>query len=405
VEESAWQEASVFPSHRQAAVLDLYEKIATHQSRGGRNQKSFRDQLDRLLLNPFAGLLVIVSSILLMFASAFWLGDAISSLLSPVFGALGAWSDSLGHGVATVVLRGLLAGVEGGIGIVLPYLVPLLVLLSIYEDTGFLPRIAFMVDGLLHRFGLHGKTVMPFILGYGCTVPALMATRNLENSRDRFMAMLLVPFIACSARTVVILALAGKFLGSGITAMVYVGNIGVVLFISFLLSRFRIDLSSGIIMDVPPLRRPYAGIIAKKVWLSLHEFLVVAWPVIVVSSLVLELMTLYGVDAPINNFLSPLTEGILKLPPQVGIAMFLGVFRKELALIMLATALGTSDVSRVLSHSQLLTIVVFTVLYIPCVASLATLWKEGGWRVMVVSSSLSMMVAIAIAAIVARIPL
>ena len=119
------------------------------------------------------------------------------------------------------------------------------------EDTGLLPRIAFMVDGILHKFGLHGTAVVPIILGYGCNVPAIMATRALENERDRFITMLIIPFIACSARTVVILALAGKYLGALYTTAIYIGNIAIALVLSFLLSRFKVDMAQGIIMDVP----------------------------------------------------------------------------------------------------------------------------------------------------------
>jgi ferrous iron transport protein B len=275
-------------------------------------------------------------------------------------------------------------------------------LLAIYEDSGILPRIAFLVDGLLHRVGLHGKSVVPLILGFGCNVPAVMATRNLENARDRFITMLVIPFVTCSARSVIVLALAGKYLGAGWVAALYLFGIGIAMLVSFAISRSKQHPSLGLILEVPPLRRPYPAAVAKKVWFRTREFLIVAWPVILVSSVVLSGLSHFGLDAHVNRALSPLTTGVLDLPKVTGIALFLGLFRKELTLVMLAAAIGTSDIGTVLSHGQILTLVVFSMLYIPCVASLATLWKEGGWRTCLTSAALNFAVAVLVAGTVAH---
>ena len=247
------------------------------------------------------------------------------------------------------------------------------------------------------RFGLHGKSAIPIILGYGCNVPAIMAARNMEYERDRVITMLIVPFIACSARTVIILALAGKYLGAAVTTAIYAGNILIALTVSFFLSRLQADPSPGIIMDVPPLRRPYPGLVAKKVWWRLNEFLTFAWPVIAISSLVLAFLAHVGIDRVVNGILAPITTGILNLPDATGITLFLGIFRKELTLLMLNQALGTGDVATILSSAQILVLVVFTVLYIPCIATISTLWKEGGWKVALYSVMLNTTIALVVA--------
>jgi ferrous iron transport protein B len=177
----------------------------------------------------------------------------------------------------------------------------------------------------------------------------------------------------------------------------------VALMVSFALSRLQVDMSPGIIMDVPPLRRPYPGLVASKVWWRLREFLAFAWPVIVFSSLALAFISHAGLDRPVNALLSPITSGILRLPDQTGITLFLGIFRKELTLLMLNQALGADDVSTILSHGQILVLVVFTVLYIPCVATISTLWKEGGWKVALYSIALNTAVALAVAGGIAHI--
>ncbi|MGI6386479.1 MAG: ferrous iron transport protein B [Desulfomonilia bacterium] len=389
-----WPESGVFASHRHALVLDLFEQVVAVKSRTG---TSLSEKIDRFVINPVGGLVATVGAFFLMFAVSFWFGNLIADLLEVPLETLGSFLMSHTSGPTAMLVSGVYDGFTAGVGIVLPYLVPLLVILSLLEDTGLLPRIAFMADGLLHRFGLHGKSVVPIIMGYGCNVPAIMAARNLEYERDRIITMLMVPFIACSARTVIILALAGKYLGAGYTTLIYLGNIAIALGVSSVLSRLSADMSPGIIMDVPPLRKPYFHVVIRKVWARIMEFLLFAWPVIAISSIVLAVFSYVGIDDVINRVLSPITTYILDLPSELGITLFLGIFRKELTLIMLNSALGTTDVSAVLSSAQLLVLVVFTVLYIPCIATISTLWKEGGWKVALLSIALNTSIALAVA--------
>ncbi|MCE5275386.1 MAG: ferrous iron transport protein B, partial [Deltaproteobacteria bacterium] len=212
-----WPESGVFSSHRHAFVIDLFEQIARVKHKTGMD---LRERIDHFIINPVGGFVTIIGLLFFMFFASFELGDLISRLIEIPLAALGQTVRGMFGGLAGVVVSGLYDGLVAGIGIVLPYLVPLLVLLAILEDSGLLPRIAFMVDGILHRFGLHGKSAVPIILGYGCNVPAIMAVRGLEYERDRTLTMLIIPFIACSARTVVILALAGKYLGATYTTAI-----------------------------------------------------------------------------------------------------------------------------------------------------------------------------------------
>jgi ferrous iron transport protein B len=393
-----WPEENVFSSHRHAIVLNLFERVARVRPR---SRLALAERLDRFLINPIGGFLGVLILFLLMFSVAFGLGNLLSGFLEGPLAAGGNVLREIFSGITLVIISGLYSGLVAGAGIVLPYLVPLLLIMVIFEDTGLLPRIAFIVDGILHRFGLHGKSVVPLMLGYGCSVPALMATRSLENPRDRIRTMLIIPFIACSARTVIILALAGKYLGPAVTSLIFIGNLAVALGIGFLLSRSGKEVDPGIIMDVPRLRIPPVRIILKKVWLRLYEFLAFAWIVIIISSLVLEFLSYMGIDRTVNGVLAPLTSGILRLPPEVGITLFLGIFRKELTLIMLAQALGTAEISSLLSPAQILVLVVFTVLYVPCIATLSTLWKEGGWKLAAGSALLNTGVAVVIAGAIA----
>lgn len=386
-------------SHRHALVLDLYEKVVRHQ-RGP--VLGVREKIDRFIIHPLGGAVVVASSLLLTFYLAFFLGNAIAGAVDVPSAALRAAIQALGPGLGPTLLLGLFEGVVAGAGIVLPYLVPLLVLLAIFEDTGLLPRIAFMVDGILHRVGLHGSSVVPLLLGFGCNVPAIMATRTLENAKDRLATMLVIPFVTCSARSVVIIALAGKYLGVFVTFGLYLFGVAISMAVSFAVTRSKRRRSLGVIMEVPPLRPPYAGMVARKVWMRLREFVVVAWPVLIVSSLALSLVSFLGMDGAINRALSPLTAVWLGLPVAVGIPLFLGLFRKELTLLMLGAALGTDAIGTLLSPLQILVLVIFTMLYVPCVATIAALWREGGWRTAFASSLLNLAVSILVAGSVGR---
>ena len=395
-----WPEESVFSSHRHAIVLDLFEKVATVKSR---EKKPVHEIINDFIINPIGGIAVILISLLLLFSASFFLGNLFSSLIEAPLYMVKTAVTSPAAGIIRSILEGLFDGFAGGFGIVIPYLVPLLLLFALYEDSGLLTRISFMVDGILHRFGLHGKSVLPLLLGYGCNVPAIMATRTLESERDRLLTILLAPFIVCSARTVVILALVGKYLGVIAVLFVYLLNIAVTLVISRILSRYRSETTTGIIMDVPPLRLPYPKIVFKKVWMKLYDFLLFAWPIIIISSLALSILNYVGIDSIINQVLSPITTFLLKLPEEAGITLFLGIFRKELTLIMLNSALHTRDVSSILSNGQLWVLTIFIVFYIPCLATITTTIKEAGIKIAGVSVLLNLTVAIVISALFAMI--
>ena len=240
-----WPEEGVFASHRHAIVLDMFEKIVKIERRF---KKNIVEDIDRFLINPIGGF----TAILLIFGSIFFLtfyfGDFLSGLLiDPLNNLKGTILGSKG-GLLSVILSGVFDGIIGGLGVVLPYLIPLLLLMALLEDMGVLPRMAFMLDGILHNFGLHGNSVIPFLLGYGCNVPAIMSARSMPNERDRISVMLLSTFVPCSARTVVILAIVTKYLGWAATLELYTMNLLLIILLSFGISRYRKKDASGFIM-------------------------------------------------------------------------------------------------------------------------------------------------------------
>jgi ferrous iron transport protein B len=386
-----WPEDSVFASHRHALAVDLFESVARVVRRG---RTGWRESLDDYLMHPFWGLVGVVAALSLLFVVAFLVGSRLAGLIETPFALLFDWISPLAaESLPWALAKGLAEGIAGGVGIVLPYLLPLLFLMSLGEDLGYLPRAAFLIDGLLHRIGLHGKSVIPLILGYGCNVPALMATRVLETPRDRIITALLVPFTACSARTVVILALVAGLIGPLWALGIYALNILVTALVGRGLSAIVPGNAPGLLMDIPPYRIPPLASVLKKVWFRVYEFLVRAWPILVAASIVMGLLEYVGVDLWLNRLLSPLTSGLLGLPEAVGVTLFFGILRKELSLVLLYQALGTTDVLSVMTVAQVLGFTVFVTFYIPCVATLAVQVREIGWRWTAASAALNTGVA------------
>jgi ferrous iron transport protein B len=389
-----WPESAVFSSHRHAIAVNLSESVSKVASR---TRKSAGELIDSIVMHPFSGPLLATVVIAGFFGMSFFVGNMLSGLVSGPFEALNVAIGRMVPGLAGAVLKGIAAGVGGGIAIVLPYLLPLLFFLSVLEDIGYLPRAAFLMDGVMHRIGLHGKSAIPLIMGFGCNVPSILGARVLESRRDRILTVLIAPFIACSARTVVILALVGAVLGPWWVLAVYVLNIVVAAGVGRVLSSVVPGMPVGLLMDIPPYRVPPLKSVIAKVWFRTKDFLISAWPALIVASVIMALLESWGIGDWINRLLAPFTSGLLGLPAATGITLVFGLFRKELTLIMLFSALGTTDVLSVMTPVQVMTFVVFVLFYIPCVATIVTQVREIGWKWTGLSVVLNVFVATVVA--------
>jgi ferrous iron transport protein B len=390
-----WTSDQVVSGSRHAVAHAIEEETATLE----RPNIGWRERVDRVLLHPWTGGPVMVIILGGLFWMVFGVGKRIEAPLVELFDrateALAAQipPDSL---LGTVASGGVM-GLAGGVAIVLPYLVPFLVGLAILEDTGYLPRIAYILDNFMHRIGLHGKSVLPLILGYGCSVPAIMSTRILESKRDRRITAALASFIPCSARTVVIFGLVAAYMGPLWALGIYLLNILVVVILGNIFGRSMKGSSPGLILEIPELSVPHARTLAAKTWLTLREFITIAWPLLIASSVVLGLLEYAEAHDSINAVLAPLTVWTLGLPAAVGMTLVFGVLRKELTMVMLVQALGTTHVDTVMTTVQLLTFTLFVVFYVPCVATVAVLGREMGWRDTAWIGGLTIVVATAIA--------
>jgi ferrous iron transport protein B len=366
---------SVIMSERHDRAMRLSEE----SSRIRRPRSDFRAALDGLLTHPLWGYVFLLIILVVFFWGVFGVGSFIERAIE---GKLTLASASLAGRfhegtLARAAVESLMDGFEGGAGIVLPYLVPFLFGLAFLEDVGYLPRVAYLMDALLHRMGLHGTSMLPIVLGYGCSVPACMATRILPSRRDRFIASVLATLVPCSARSTVIFALVAFYLGPMWALGIFCFNALVVILSGLVLARIWPDVSPGMILEVPRYQWPTFRVLAGKVWLRLREFVVLSWPLLIVGSLVLGLASYWNLDRFANAAFSPLTS-LLGLPAAVGTTLIFGLLRKELALIMLTQALGTNSVAHALTPTQIVVFTVFITFYIPCLATLIALVKEIG---------------------------
>jgi len=381
---------SVVMAERHDEAMRIFEEVAVV----GRPRADIRFILDSALTHPVWGYAFLAAIFVGFFWVVFRLGSALERGLQPALAmsATQLFARVPAGGLIEVMLRSLWDGFAGGASIVIPYLVPFLFGLAFLEDVGYLPRLAYLSDGLLHRIGLHGTSVLPFILGYGCSVPACMATRILPSRRDRFIASVLATLVPCSARSNVIFALVAFYRGPGWALGVFCFNGLVVVLSGWILTRIWPEVSPGMVLEVPRYQIPAAKVMTRKVWLRLREFVVLSWPLLIAGSVILGLAEHWHWDHAINMALSPLTR-VLGLPLAVGTTLVFGVLRKELSMVMLVQALGTTEVARVMTTGQILAFTIFITFYIPCLATIAALVKEIGRKMTMVSIGYSLVVA------------
>jgi ferrous iron transport protein B len=283
-------------------------------------------------------------------------------------------------GLIEVVGRAIADGIVGLIGIVVPYMVPLVLLLIVLEQTGIMARIAFAVDRVFHRLGLHGGVALPLLLGLGCNVPALSAVGVSTKGAERTTASLLITFVPCSARSAIILALAGKYLGVwGVIGVFAVAAVVIALMGQLLRRRFAAE-TVGQIQEIPPYALPRLRPLLRETWMRTQDMLTIVMPLLVGGSVVLALLAYFGGDKLVNAALLPITSWWLGLPAVLGVPLLFGVLRKELSLVMIYQALGGFAVDAFLSPIQIFTFLVFLTLYVPCIATFAVMTKTVGRR-------------------------
>ncbi|MGB9666397.1 MAG: ferrous iron transport protein B [Candidatus Cryosericum sp.] len=371
--------ASIMASERYNVCTRI---VAASVRRPLKTDETRADRLDRILLHPLFGWVTLVIVMFAVFGLIFVLGGRLSTALDTLFNT---WQQAFAALPIVGWLRdflwsGILQGVLAGVSVALPYIVPFYIVLSFLENSGYLARMAFLTDAIMHRMGLHGKAFMPIILGFGCNVPAVLGTRIMERDRDRFIAGVLATLVPCSARTVVILGLVGAFMGFWPALSLYAISLSIVFIVGRLLNRFIPGTNPGLIMEMPSLKWPPLRITFRQTWFRLKDFVVFAFPIIAAGSMFLYVFDKLGWLSAVTAWAAPFTQGVLGLPPVAVVVLIFGILRKELALIMLATLMHTPNLGTVMTARQMYVFALIVMLYVPCVSTIAALKHEFGIR-------------------------
>lgn len=259
----------------------------------------------------------------------------------------------------------LTSGIFVAIGIVLPAIVAFYLIITLLEDSGYMPRLAVLIDTVLHKIGLHGFAVVPMILSLGCNVPGVESTRTLETKKQRFMMMILLSiFIPCGAQLGVMLSLIPQYTGY---IMLYLMT-GFFVF-GFILNKVIPGKSPEIITDVPPFRSPKLGNVRRKMMTKVKGFFMDAIPFVLLGVGLVNLLYLGGVIDWLSNFLAPVFTTWFGVPKETVIPLIAGFLRKDLAVAQLSAI----D----MSGFQLITSVVLISIYFPCIATFSMIIKEG----------------------------
>ena len=376
--------------HRALSLAESVTRLgAPHPGRG------WRYWLDELFLHPqggiFGSLLVFSAVLLVVFEVSAWIDSVTAAKL---IDWLAPWQPTA---TAGVIGRAVVDGVIGLIGIVLPYMLPLLLLLVALEQSGIMQRIAFVLDRTFHQIGLHGHVAVPFLLGLGCNVPALSAAATTTTGRARLVSAILITFVPCSARSAIILALAGKYLGAGGVIGIFLTTLLVMAMVGRLLRQRQPDTGPGELLEIPPYALPQWQALLQTTWQRSRDIITVVLPLLIVGSVLLALLNHFQTDALINQLLTPVTVWWLGLPAALGVPILFGVLRKELSLLMIYQALGTLDLMPLMSATQITTFLLFLTFYLPCVATFATLLRILTRREALLTLALSISAALFVA--------
>lgn len=300
-------------------------------------------------------------------------GPFVSNIVTSIFPNGFIHEILIGTGYQYTTSLGLLTtGVYVEFCVVLPYLLSFYLILGFLEDFGYLPRLAVLIDSLMHKIGLHGYSVIPVILGLGCNFPAVMSTRILEGKREKFIAATLIAIsVPCVAQTAVIIGLLGPY-GLQYIGIVYLTLIIIFISVGFLLNKLLKGESPEIFLEIPPYRIPHFRTMLKKTWIRIRGFMVEAVPFVFAGILLINLLYIFGIMNILIALFSPILSNLFGLPNEAIGALIMGFLRKDLATAMLAPMHLTAN--------QLVVATTVLAVSFPCIATFAVLIKELGMK-------------------------
>lgn len=391
-------------------IESIVKEVLFHKSQ----KAAATDKIDRLLTHPFWGVPVFLLIMCLVFFLTFTVGDALKGVFEAGLGFVSDGASAVleelhvAGWLQSLIVEGIIAGV-GGILTFVPNIFILFLALGILEDSGYMARVAYVMDSIMGKVGLSGKAFLPMILGFGCTVPAIMATRALETERDRRKTMLVTPFMSCSARLPVYVLFSDMFFPEhpALTAFsLYVAGMVIAILAALISNRLeKGKANDSLLIELPEYKRPNLRTIRIYVWNKLKDYLSKAGTTIFVASIVIWLVLNFGmsgmVDDPAESFGAVIGRVLVPvLAPaglgmwQIVVALLSGISAKEVVVSSFAVLFGVANANSEAGMAAIVQnihslnpgfgplnaycLMLFCLLYVPCVATVATVKKESG---------------------------
>ncbi|HUL39465.1 MAG TPA: ferrous iron transport protein B [Methanomassiliicoccales archaeon] len=364
--------------HAARVVSARFEPIA--------HAESLSERISRWTLQPVTGTLIFISVLLGLFLLIVFIGgfiavlvhDAYTTLFGPLFQDLG---ELIGGKPGEAISSAIYLSIEGILLIVVPYVIPFFILLGVLEDSGYMPRMAVLVDRATSKLGINGKAIIPMMVGMGCSVPAILGTRIMESKGERLaLAILIVMAIPCSAQTIIILGTVGLYSGIEYAVFIYVFLLTLLVVVALVVRKLMKVRPTPLRMDLPEMTVPSAGNVLIKTYLRSKDFVVIAFPILLAGSLVLQFLMVYGILDELVEPLAPFTVGFLGLPAVTIVAFIFGIVRKEMTIQMLFVLFGTTNLALYMTADQFLIFAIIMATYVPCLAVSVAITREFGLR-------------------------
>jgi len=394
--------ATVMSAERYHAAEQLVAEVMEIRSPGD-NDVSLTEHIDRIALHPVLGYILLALMIGGLLVWTFVIGAWISEILTAFLAGIAPLQPLVRGTPVDIVFNGAWTGLVAALTLIIPYVIPFYLFLALIEDSGFLTRFSLMLDQGMHKMGLHGKAIIPLVLGFGCTVPACLSCRIIESPKQKLLAAFLVTLVPCSARTIVILSIVAVFVNIWWALFLYLLDFILIVILGRLAFRVLPGESVGMIMEMPEYHVPHLRGVLGQTWQRTRSLIGIVLPAYIVGSIAITAAYAAGLLEPINTVLYPITVLLLGLPAITGVVFVFGIIRKEMTILALAALFGTTVFSAVLTPVQMIVFALVTLLYAPCISTILALAKEFGWKQALTITAVETGLAITLGAIAFRV--
>lgn len=398
-----------------AYIEDLLSKCTKTSKTSKNSKKHIKENLDNIMLNPWFAYPIFFAIMALMFQVTFsWIGQPLSDLLDSLLNdslvpIIEGWINNYSPWFQSLILDGIVGGV-GGILVLLPVILSLFACITILEDSGYMARVAFLMDKIMRKMGLSGKAFIPMIVGFGCSVPAIMSARTLESEKDRKLTALLVPLMSCNARLPVYSIFASvffpKYVGLVVASLYFLGIIlAFILGIIFKHLIFKNE-EEPLLIELPEYKLPSLKNLFVQLYEKSKNFLIKAGTLIFAMSIILWFLSNFNFSgmtdvndsilASIGGFIAPIFKPLGFGNWQSSVSLLTGLIAKETVVSSMGVIFaGNLEVMLPLHFTALsaLSFMVFILLYTPCITAVGTMKKEFGTKITLFSITYQLILA------------